>query len=342
MKIFWLLCGNQKVPSSRIHGINVHLQLVRLGYPSFLVHVPFFYTEDIIWNSLFVSFFIDSLVAGDIVIFQKLSGPKTLALVDGVKNVNAKTIFIDCDLPVKSSMAKCIDQIICPSQSLADYYINLGHKNVKIIFDAVEVFKKPVPLKFVSKKIIWFGKSGLGKWELISQIKNFVFPQIAPNWIVFTLSNHENSDYDWDVETFDQIISKHDLCIIPIDKSESNLVKSANRCTQSMALGVPVLTNFLESYSRIIVNFQNGLMSDDFNEWKDFLIKCEDPRFLNDLKMKAYEDSLNFSIEYIIKDWINLLGLCDKKKIKFRKIKDIFLYSFLYQKLACSRIFYER
>ena len=342
MNIYWLLCGNKKNPSSRIHGINIHKRIVELGYNSILVHSPFFYSLDLIWNQYFISFFLKNIKGDDIIIFQKLRGPKTLYLIDQLKNRGAKVVFIDCDLPLKLEVAEKANLIICPSNILADHYKNAGCENVKVIYDAVEIYKEPQMSSFNSKKLIWFGKSGLGKWELIQKFKEEQLIKIAPNWSFSILSDHKDSDFIWNIKSFAQIISKCDISIIPVDDKDESLVKSANRCTQSMALGVPVLANCLSSYSEVIINYENGLISNNWNEWKDFLIKCEQSDFLYSLKKKAYQDSLKFSISNISKEWVALLGLKISKKDFTNCLLDQLKFHFVLSVVASSKWFYDR
>ncbi|WP_425639474.1 hypothetical protein ACPUEN_07500 [Algoriphagus yeomjeoni] len=342
MNIFWLLCGNKRNPSSRIHGINIHKKLSELGYNSRLIHSPFFYSEDLVWKPYFVSFFIRNIKRDDIVIFQKLGGPKTLYLIEELKNRGAKVIFIDCDLPLKLSVAEKVDHIICPSKILADLYKKAGCDKVKVIFDAVEVFKEPKVSSINSKKLIWFGKSGSGKWDLIQKFKEKELFKIAPKWSFSTLTDHMDSDFKWELDSFTEIISEFDISIIPIDDKDESLVKSANRCTQSMALGVPVLANCLGSYSEVIINNENGFISDDWIEWEEFLIKCENLDFLNSLKKKAYLDSLKFSISNISKEWVSFLNLKICKKLFLNDFANHFKFHFILNTLACSTWFYDR
>lgn len=342
MNIFWLLSGNSNNPSSRIHGINIHKKLKELGYNSFLIHVPFFYTTDLIWNDFFTVYFYNKTKVNDLIIIQKLSGINTIEFVKKIKNNGVKIAFIDCDLPLKIEIAKLSDLVICPSNILAEKYRSYEIANVSEIFDAVEVFKRPIKRNQFLKTLIWFGKSGLGKWDLINEFKKEKLPKITKDWKLFILSDHKDSDFFWDISTFHKIISSHDLSIIPVDKKESNLVKSANRCTQSMALGVPVISNYIESYSNIIQNNQNGFMSDNYNDWKNFFKKCENPDFLNLLKHRAYNDSLKYSIDNIIREWIKILNLKRAKVNTLNSILSYFYYSFLLGKVASSRFFYAK
>lgn len=330
MNIYWLLCGGKLVPSARIHGINIHKELKKLNYSSFLAHVPSHYTEDLVWSDSIIRNFVKMLDNNDIVILQKLNGIKTVSLAFELNKKGCSLIFIDCDLPIKNSIAKLSNIIIVPSSKLAEEYLNQGFNDLCVIQDAIEIFKKPERIRNFSKSIVWFGKSGSGKWDVIQNFKNNILPILSNKWQLVTISDHFNSDFRWDINTYYKLVFQSDLAVIPISGTDKELVKSANRCTQAMALGVPVMANYLQSYKEVITNFENGLVSNDLNEWRLFLEMCENDEFLYNLKKRAYQDSLKFSIENVIKYWIEVLNLpktgnSSGLKFIFLRIK-MFLY----------------
>lgn len=342
MNFFWFLCGNSKIPSSRIHGLNIHEQLVNLKYSSILVHVPDYYCEDLLWPNYIRDSFIQLVNVNDVIIIQKLNGKKIHSFALDLKRKGARLIFIDCDLPIKLNMALISDHMIFPSKSLAIEYSQAGFDQFTVIPDAVEYFQKPHIKKNISKTMVWFGKSGSGKWDVIQHFKESIFPIIAPNWQLIIVSDHKDSDLIWNISSYQKIISQFDLAVIPLNGSKDESVKSANRCTQAMALGLPVVANVILSYEDVIKNFENGLVSDNLNEWKLFFLKCENVRYLNTIKERAYRDSLEFSITNVIEIWLKILVGADSLRMKknvsiFLRIKVYFFL--LYSKYSFIRKF---
>ena len=305
MRVFWFLCGNEATPSSRIHGIKVHDKLRSMGYCSQIVHKAPRYMEDLYYPAWIVGLFRFFISRNDVVVFQKVNGPRTVRLLKSLKSKGVRTVFIDCDLPLKKEMALLCDVTICPSGDLLDRYQDMGVSNVFCIPDAVESFLPPRPSTSEKKTIIWFGKSGQGKWEGLEWFRQEVFPSVTDKWGFVTVSDHSDSTFKWETSTAPGIINKADLVIIPVSQNDSDQVKSANRCTQSMALGVPVLCNYTRSYREVIVDNHNGMISNDKNGWVAFIKTMEDDRLLAITKANAFRTAEGFSMDNLIGQWIS-------------------------------------
>lgn len=314
MKVFWFLCSNLNNPSSRIQGFNIHNKLRDLGYSSYIVYAPKNYSNDVYLPKVVIDVVFYFLKKEDVIVFQKLYGEKTMDFARMCKKKGVKTIFIDCDLPLKMNIALIVDNVICPSDYLKNKYNYLGVSSVKTIHDSVEFFKEPTFGRSGKKRLVWFGKSGNGKWAELESFKRNVFTKIQEKWEFITISDHPDSTFGWNLKNFPNQVNACDLAVIPFKEKEENFVKSSNRCTQAMGLGVPVLSNYLDSYNNIVKKDFNGLISNDENEWIEFIKKCEDDEFLFSLKKNAYNTSLKFSIDTIIEKWLEMLSLNPQKK----------------------------
>jgi hypothetical protein len=309
MRVLWFLCGNEATPSSRIHGIKVHDKLSSMGYGSQIVHKAPRYMEDLFYPAWILGLFKFFISSTDTVVFQKVNGPRTVRLLRSLKSKGVRTVFIDCDLPLKKEMASLCDITICPSVELLNRYQDVGVSNVYYIPDAVESFLPPQSSSKEKKTVIWFGKSRQGKWEGLEWFRKEVLPSVRDKWEFVTVSDHRDSTFKWETSTAPGIINKADLVIIPVSQNDSDQVKSANRCTQSMALGVPVLCNYTRSYREVIVDNHNGMVSNDKNGWIAFIKTMEDDRLLAATKANAYRTAEGFSMDNLIGQWISSLKI---------------------------------
>jgi hypothetical protein len=309
MRVLWFLCGNEATPSSRIHGLNVHDKLIRMGYGSQIVHKAPRYMEDLYYPAWSLGLFRYFISSDDIVVFQKLNGPRTVRLLRSLKSKGIRTVFIDCDLPLKKEMALLCDVTICPSNDLLNRYREAGVSNVFYIPDAVESFLPPHSFRGKKKTIIWFGKSRQGKWEGLEWFRQEVFPSVKDKWEFVTVSDHRHSTFKWDTSTAPGMVNKADLVIIPVSQNDADQVKSANRCTQSMALGVPVLCNYTRSYREVIVDNHNGMISADKNEWIAFIRRLENDQVLATTKVNAFKTAEGFSMDNLVGQWISSLKI---------------------------------
>lgn len=91
---------------------------------------------------------------------------------------------------------------------------------------------------------------------------------------------------NWDINTVYGLMAEADIGIIPVDMSPDPLpgqdasfwqVKSENRLTMKMAMGLPVIASPVPSYLEIIDQGKNGFLASSRNEWMQCLEELRDP-----------------------------------------------------------------
>jgi glycosyltransferase involved in cell wall biosynthesis len=84
------------------------------------------------------------------------------------------------------------------------------------------------------------------------------------------------------LSVYDTLVAA-DIGIIPIDSNESDSadaawrVKSENRLTMMMAIGLPVIAYPIPSYEALIVTGRNGFLAKSKREWSEYLRILRDP-----------------------------------------------------------------
>jgi hypothetical protein len=111
----------------------------------------------------------------------------------------------------------------------------------------------------------------------------------------------------WDPEGVYGRLQQCDIGIIPVDTSvdtsasgaePSWKVKSENRLTLKMALGLPVIATPIPSYEAVVEHGVNALFARSRNDWFDCLRRLRDAQLRRDMGMKARESVLaRYSIE---------------------------------------------
>ena len=311
-KIVWALIGDEKVASSRIHGINIHKKLVENGYLSLIWYelsgvstsIPIYKNQFHILKSLFIE--------GDVLVIQKIKEDE--GLIHFLKDIGVKVYFIDCDLPVSSDIGNKVDKVIVPSTFFKAIYESTISTDITCINDAPEVYVAPVVnnIEKTAFKCIWFGSKGGKRWEEVQYLKAMIdsHPKLK-KWSLTTISNHPAADYKWDENSY-QFISTFDAVIIPVfDTEDSSYVKSSNRVIQSMALGVPVLASFIPSYNEVIQNKVNGFICNCDSDWVDALLALETPEINNEIIKNAYQIAQKHNVSNIIEEWVHTLCLTD-------------------------------
>jgi glycosyltransferase involved in cell wall biosynthesis len=313
MSVFWFLSGNEKAASSRIHGINIHKFLRKKGLSSIIIQKPSNFSNDIVISKYYEEIFKCFLRKSDTVIFQKLYGKRTIGLAKYLKEQGIRIIFVDCDLPLKKEIAQIADCVITPSTLLKEQYLEAGCDNIKKIDDAVEFSSYPGLEPRSKKRIVWFGSGKGNKWEAVNWFKIEVLPFLNECFEFVTISDHEEADVQWSLSSFQLQLKKSDISVIPVIGYDHENVKSANRVTQSLAYGLPVVCGEIKSYTEI-VNSDIGLVSNNAKDWINFINKLKDDVFLKELKKKSYIASQNFLIKNIIHQWIYIVGEGHTKK----------------------------
>jgi glycosyltransferase involved in cell wall biosynthesis len=106
----------------------------------------------------------------------------------------------------------------------------------------------------------------------------------------------------WDISTAYNAMAKADIGIIPVDTTASRLpgeqvsywqVKSENRLTMKMAVGLPVVASPVPSYQPVIQQGINGYLADDRAEWIHYLEQLRDPRLRQSIGLEARRSVLH-------------------------------------------------
>ena len=125
---------------------------------------------------------------------------------------------------------------------------------------------------------------------------------------LFTIHEHENADIKWEVDTWLNHLREADIIIAPANYKKQP-AKSANRLTQAMSLGKPVLCSLLPAYLDVAKKYPGTfLLADNPEEWEECLQLLRDSSsFREQLGKRALKASQDFSIDSIGNKWLNLL-----------------------------------
>jgi glycosyltransferase involved in cell wall biosynthesis len=101
---------------------------------------------------------------------------------------------------------------------------------------------------------------------------------------------------NWDPEAVYQIMLQSDVGIIPVEMGDDPLprrtvswwqVKSENRLTMKMALGLPVIASPVPSYTDLVSQGENGFLASNTTEWVECLEVLRDPRLRAEIGRNA-------------------------------------------------------
>ena len=183
----------------------------------------------------------DLLRPNDVVIFQKLEGQNTAALLEWMAGIGVKTIYIDSDLPLKLRETNFALWTICASQFQARAYREAGIDHTVYIPDAVEAIKPPKTSRNLQEKLrcVWFGNWEKYRTNEVDFIQNLLtnFSNIE----FIKISNSKEADIQWQLDTVFEHLHSCDFAVLPVGDESVSQAKSSNRALQAMALGLPLL-----------------------------------------------------------------------------------------------------
>jgi glycosyltransferase involved in cell wall biosynthesis len=128
-----------------------------------------------------------------------------------------------------------------------------------------------------------------------------------PNWIdklryLRGLVQRDFVKTNWDIATVHQNMADCDIGIIPVDMTFDPLpqlnisrwqVKSENRLTLNMAMGLPVIASPVPSYKDIIVQGENGYLATTRDEWLACFEALRDPQRRSAIGRKGRESVIH-------------------------------------------------
>lgn len=96
----------------------------------------------------------------------------------------------------------------------------------------------------------------------------------------------------WNIDDAIQVLTQFDIGIIPVElETDSGFSrknsKSANRLTQLMSVGLPVIASPVDSYLPVIQNGENGLIAKTMSEWTEAFEILRNPKTRVSIGKKA-------------------------------------------------------
>jgi glycosyltransferase involved in cell wall biosynthesis len=305
-RVYWLLCGDRQIASSRLQGYAVHEYLQRRGINSHLVLAPSGPVTDPPWHWE-NDWRLAKMTAGGIVVIQKLRGRHTLALVQFLRQAGTKVIYVDCDHDPECRIGFECDGVVCPSQRLASYYTAGGAVQVWMIPDPIEIWhdasriqRRPIDPQRV--KVCWFGSKD--NWDSLVVVRSVLAEPEFQAFQLITISNHPEATHAWSLDTLRRVSLKCEVGVVPTTADIHQSFKSNNRVTQAMALGLAVVAGGIQAYEDAIVHGRTGLVARSPAEYRAAFRRLLHAEERRRLAVCGHEFALlNFRMEQIGPRW---------------------------------------
>lgn len=274
----------------------------------------------------------------DIAVFQKVHGPSVEALTMKLRAVGVKTVYCVCDLVeiamatatdatvVVTDYLKSLypaelqekihvvhDGIEHPEHMKLNVNLNRGSRskplNALLVTSAAldclpTCFPLPDWLNLTilgryPNKDSWLQRIRVARWDIMGKAS---FSDKLRCLRFY--SNSRISTKAWEERIVYEFMGSADIGVIPVEMDESGpqdaswRVKSENRLTMKMAVGLPVIASPIPSYESVITHGNNGFLARSKSDWMDCLSTLRDPATREMVGSEARRSVINrFSME---------------------------------------------
>jgi Glycosyl transferases group 1 len=272
----------------------------------------------------------------DVVVFQKIHGPGVLRCVQGLREHGIASVYVVCDF-VDDAMASAVDRTVVVTAFLRSLYAPALQERIDVVHDGIErpeLFKPagllrpegPLRAAMVTSHEVYalpvigappapWHVQVLGqyprdpaqrrralRWALTET------PGLAPRWRIVKAALHPRLERTaWTPDGVYVALLAADIGIIPVDTSQTWLpptapvpswqLKSENRLTLKMALGLPVIATPIPAYERVLDHGTNGFLARSRADWMQCFGSLRDPDLRAEMGRKARQSVLEpFSV----------------------------------------------
>ena len=343
VKVGLVLCSNSAnpIPSTRIAVLNVLPLLEKQGFDFSVVFEPESPSET---PNLTGVAQLAAELGCELVILQKVSGPTAVLLASQLDSYGIPTVYLACDW-VDQSMVSATSMTVTVTDFLRSLCPPQLQSKVHVVHDGVErldvvkvhygaeanarksmlravlvTSSNLTRLRFVENTPAWLRVNIVGRYALGAD----KLREVRRNWA--ELSAYNRIEYlkfladwriqcvPWGAESVYRHLVEADIGIIPIDTQadvDETLsqpawkLKSENRLTLKMSLGLPVIATPIPSYEPIIVHGLNGFFAKSSHDWIKCLSALRDPLLRQQIGRAARESVKD---KYSVPQQAKLLG----------------------------------
>jgi len=273
-----------------------------------------------------------------IIYFQKVHGASVVALASELRLAGIKTVFGVCDLvepimveatdatitvtdylkslypaALQGKISTVHDGIEQPLLHKVDWGSHSGSR-AQPLRAVLVTSAAPDRLPVIVEPPSWLHVTIVGRyaaadqqlrrwretrWQLLGQTS-------IPEKLRFArfVTNSRIKRVAWESDGVYDALMKADIGIIPIATTKTAIatanwkVKSENRLTLKMAVGLPVVATSIPAYEPIVQHAHNAFLAHDRSEWLDYLSALREPATRRRIGMAARETALTaYSME---------------------------------------------
>ena len=331
MKVgFALLSSSQDAaPSTRIACLNIFPSLAALNFESVVVFDPAQAKLEPDMSGVAER---AALEGCDVVVFQKIHGESVLRCVARLRELGIATVYCGCDF-ADDAMAASVDRTAVVTEFIRSLYAPELQPRIDVVHDGIErpdvhkrvssrAMSQPLRAALVTSNELYvvpvvgtpptpwhvnvIGRFGADRTQRLKSLRWTLMRMKAASTMFATLRavlHRRISHTQWSADgVYDELMAA-DIGIVPVDTSdtyvhpESTLpawqLKSENRLTLKMAMGLPVIATPIPSYESIVDHGVNAFFATTRADWTRCFRQLRDPDLRADMGARARASVLN-------------------------------------------------
>jgi glycosyltransferase involved in cell wall biosynthesis len=302
----WILGADASVATTRLHGLLLLEPLEALGVRTRVLSQPPFALMDAPWPTDRQEE-VARLVAGEIVVFQKLRGPNAEALADRLRG-RAATVFVHGDYEPENPVVLKCDAFIGSSRRLTHFWRERGAANGHYIPDPAEWWCERSEIDGGPRepgvvRLAWMGHRA--NWETLAPLRELLAE--LDGFRLVTVANHPEADVAWSPKAVRQVVASCDVGVVTTRPPPVSTVKSSNRVVQFMAAGKPVVADRIPSYEEVVRQADTGFLCDSPEDWRAALLELRDPATRQVIATAAWDTvHPDYRVETIARRWLEV------------------------------------
>lgn len=324
-RVGFVLCSSaaQPIPSTRIAVLNMLPFLLSAGLQPLILFEPMQPSETPDLTDVAAR----AVETGcDLVVLQKVHGTSAVALARQLTAAGVRTIYLVCDL-TDVPMVEATDATVVVTEYLRSLHPAALQSRIHVVHDGIEqpvacksdwglgsgtrgcplqavlvtsadLDRLPVvvrPPAWLNVCIVGRYATGLRRWRDIRWTLARQRPGERLDYLRF-LVDRRIECIPWDSQGVYREMAQADIALIPIetlaDESGGEVppawkVKSENRLTMKMSMGLPVIATPIPSYELVIEHGVNGYFARSAHDWGACLTALRDPARRREMGMAA-------------------------------------------------------
>lgn len=318
------------IPSTRISVLNMLPYLRAANFDPHIVYEPDQSMETPFFEGLAENLNAENF---KIVYFQKVHGDSVVKLAHDLRRLGIKTVYGVCDLvdvdmaeatdvtitvteylktlypaSLQNKIFVVHDGIEQPTLRKTDWGVRKSSRTQPlraVLVTSVNLAKLPVllnPPSWLQVTIVGRYAARSNKWQRLREIRwQFL---LMNSWFerwefLKFLLNPRIKCVAWDANLVYAEMQQSDIGIIPIETNESSgamigwQVKSENRLSMKMALGLPVVVTPIPSYEPVVKHGENAFFANNAAEWLQALSALRDPALRKKIGQAARQTAVD-------------------------------------------------